>query len=40
MVILIEAKPKFLDGAGIGCSEVSVDVGAMRVAFRNDAFGD
>ena len=40
MVILVEAKSEFLDGAGIGCSEGSIDVGAACDSFGDDAFGD
>ena len=40
VVIVVDAKPKFLDGAGIGSGEGSVDVGATRVSFGDNAFGD
>lgn len=40
MVVLIDAKPKFLDRTGVRDSEGGVDVGAACVSFRDDTFGD
>lgn len=39
MGILIEAKSEFLDGASIGYSEGSIDVGAACDSFGDDALG-